>query len=75
MEDEVLKRDLWKMIKLGSHADIRQAVARHTQVRLTVAEQRLLELLINDSELRQVILPAARRDGFADLATASLFKR
>lgn len=74
VEDALLKRDLWKMIKLGAHADIRQAVARHTQVRVTIAEQKLLELLINDSELRQIVLPQLEITDFAELATASIFQ-
>lgn len=74
VEDALLKQDLWKMIKLGSHADIKQAVARHTQVRLTVAEQRLLELLITDAELRGIVLPQLEETDFAELATASIFR-
>jgi hypothetical protein len=74
VEDALMKRDLWKMIKLGTHADIRQAVARHTQVRVTVAEQKLLELLINDGELREMVLPQLEETDFAELATASIFR-
>lgn len=74
VDDALLKRDLWKMIKLGSHADIRQAVARHTQIRVTIAEQKLLELLINDSELREIVLPQLEQTDFAELATASIFQ-
>jgi DNA primase len=74
VEDALLKQDLWKMIKLGSHADIKQAVARHTQVRVTVAENRLLELLINDAELRGIVLPQLEETDFAELATASIFQ-
>lgn len=74
VEDALLKQDLWKMIKLGSHANIKQAVARHTQVRVTVAENRLLELLINDSELRGMVLPQLEETDFAELATASIFQ-
>lgn len=74
VEDALLKQDLWKMIKLGSHANIKQAVARHTQVRVTVAENRLLELLINDAELREMVLPQLEETDFAELATASIFQ-
>lgn len=74
VDDALLKQDLWKMIKLGSHGDIKRAVARHTQVRVTVAEQQLLELLINDSELRGIVLPQLEETDFADLATASIFQ-
>lgn len=74
VEDALLKQDLWKMIKLGSHGDIKRAVARHTQVRVTVAEQQLLELLLNDSELRGIILPQLEETDFRELATASIFR-
>jgi DNA primase len=74
VEDALMKRDLWKMIKLGTHADIKQAVARHTQVRVTVAEQKLLEILINDGELRGMVLPQLEETDFAELATASIFR-
>ncbi|MBX7173093.1 MAG: DNA primase [Pyrinomonadaceae bacterium] len=74
VDDALLKNDLWKMVKLGAHADIRRAVSRHTQVRVTVAEQQLLELLINDSELRGVVLPQLEETDYADLATASIFQ-
>ncbi len=74
VEDAILKRDLWKTLKLGIHADIKRAVARHTQPRLTVAEQRLLELLLHDAELRQIILPQLEKTDFEALATASIFQ-
>ncbi len=74
VEDALLKQDLWKTVKLGTHADIRQAVVRRTQPRITIAEQRLLELLINDSELRQIILPQLETTDFEALATASIFQ-
>lgn len=74
VDDALLKNDLWKMVKLGAHADIRRAVSRHTQVRVTVAEQQLLEFLINDSELRGVVLPQLEETDYADLATASIFQ-
>jgi DNA primase len=77
VEDAGLKRDLWKTVKLGAgldSADIRRTVSRHTQARLTVAEQRLLELLIHDAELRGIILPQLEETDFEALATASLFR-
>ncbi len=74
VDDALLKNDLWKMVKLGAHADIRRAVSRHTQVRVTVAEQKLLELLLHDTELRQMILPQIEMTDFESLATASIFQ-
>jgi DNA primase len=74
VDDAILKQDLWKTIKLGGHTDIKQAVARRIQPRITVAEQRLLELLINDSELREMVLPSLEPTDFEALATASIFQ-
>jgi DNA primase len=77
VENEALKRELWKTIKLGANFDsavIRKTVSRATQIRVTFAEQRLLELLINDNELRQIILPQFEETDFEALATASIFR-
>ncbi len=76
VEEETLKRDLWKTVKLGTNIDsanIKKSIARATNVRLTIAEQRLLELLINDGELREKILPSLEVTDFEALATASIF--
>ncbi|HEX8251230.1 MAG TPA: DNA primase [Pyrinomonadaceae bacterium] len=77
VEDAVLKRDLWKTVKLGAHVDagtIRKTVSRTMQARLTVAEQRLLEFIIHDGELREIILPQLEETDFEALATASVFR-
>jgi DNA primase len=77
VEDATLKRDLWKTIKLGANFDstaIKQSVARATQIRLTIAEQRLLEYLIHDAGLREVILPSLEETDYEELATASIFR-
>jgi len=77
VEDAVLKRDLWKTVKLGAHVDagtIRKTVSRTMQARLTVAEQRLLEFIIHDAELRGIILPQLEETDFEALATASVFR-
>ena len=77
VEDAILKRDLWKSVKQGSRIEtetIKQQVARATQARMTVAEQRLLELLIYDNELREIILPQLEETDYEALATASVFR-
>ena len=77
VEDATLKRDLWKTIKLGANFDstnIKQSVARATQIRLTIAEQRLLEMIIHDAELRTIILPSLEETDYEMLATASIFR-
>ena len=44
------------------------------ELRLTVAEQRLLELLIYDRELREIILPQLEETDYEPLATANVFR-
>ncbi len=77
IEDATLKRDLWKSVKAGSRIEtenIKQQVARATRARMTVAEQRLLELLIYDDELREIILPQLEETDYELLATAEVFR-
>jgi DNA primase len=77
VEDAMLKRDLWKSVKAGSRIEtenLKQQVARATQARMTIAEQRLLELLIYDDELREIILPQLEETDYEALATANVFR-
>jgi DNA primase len=77
VDDAMLKRDLWKSLKSGTRIEtksIRQQVARATAARMTIAESRLLELLIFDDELRHIILPQIEETDFEQLATASIFR-
>ncbi len=77
VDDTILRRDLWKNIKLGARFEretVKQQVARATQSKMTVAEQQLLELLIYDAELRGVILPQIDEQDYEALATASIFR-
>ena len=77
VEDAILKRDLWKTVKLGTKFEaqtVKQQVARATQARMTVAEQHLLELIIYDQELRDIILPQIEETDYETLATAEVFR-
>ncbi|MDQ3748363.1 MAG: DNA primase [Acidobacteriota bacterium] len=77
VDDAILKRDLWKAVKLGTRLEtetVKQQVARATQARMTVAEQKLLELLIYDRELREIILPSLEETDYESLATAEVFR-
>lgn len=77
VDDAILKRDLWQSVKIGSKIEtqtVKQQVARATQAKMTVAEQRLLELLIYDDELREIILPQLEETDYEMLATASVFR-
>lgn len=77
VDDAILKRDLWKSVKLGARIEtdtVKQQVARATASKMTIAESRLLELLIYDDELREIILPQLEETDYETLATASVFK-
>ena len=77
VDDVILKRDLWKSVKLGTKFEtetVKQQVARATQARMTVAEHRLLELLIYDEDLREIILPQIEETDYETLATATVFR-
>jgi DNA primase len=77
VENAALRRDLWKTVKQSGHvasSSIKQQVKRATQIKVTVAEQQLLELLINDSELRERILPQLEETDYEGLATAEVFR-
>jgi DNA primase len=76
VEDAGLRRALWKDMNASAGApatDVKQQVAAAESVPPTVAEQRLLELLIHDAELRALLLPRLDADVYAGLPTAPLF--
>jgi DNA primase len=76
VDEATLKRDLWNSVKAGRHIEpesIKQKVARATRAKMTVAENRLLELLIYDEELRDVILPQLEETDYESLSTAPVF--
>lgn len=75
--DDTLKRDLWQTIKNGRAADagqVKKQARRAAQVKVTVAEQHLLELLVHDSELCSAILPVLQESDYESLATAPIFR-
>jgi len=77
MDDDGIKRDLWRAVKDTNQTapeTIRQQVKRVTQAKMTVAEQHLLELLVHDAELREKTLPLLEETDFDNLATASVFR-
>jgi DNA primase len=76
VEEPALRRELWQTLKANSQGgtDVRQKIVRATGAQPTVAEQRLLELLVHDEELRHAILPKVERDDYEELPTASIFR-
>jgi DNA primase len=70
------RRELWLGIKSGASTDARavsELVKKSPTSRPTVAEERLLELLLANKELRKIILPRLEASDYQDLASASLF--
>jgi len=83
VEEPALRRELWQSIAKpnaatgGSGAEasaaLKDEMVRAESAPLTVAEQRLLELLVHDAELRRMLLPRIVPDDYEDLPTAGVF--
>ena len=81
VEEPALRRELWQTVaKVQTNAGADSSAALHDKVvraesaPLTVAEQRLLELLMHDAELRRILLPRIEPDDYEDLPTAGVFR-
>jgi len=80
VEEAGLRQELWKAVgarkgEQGSDAaDVKKKVVRAEMQAPTVAEQRLLELLVHDGELRRQFLPHVSEEEFEDLPTAPVFR-
>lgn len=71
------RREIWQRVRMGASivaTDVQAAGTRITVVKATVAEEKLLELLLGDEELRHSILPRLEEADFEGLATAALFR-
>ncbi|MDQ1523520.1 MAG: primase [Pyrinomonadaceae bacterium] len=82
VEEPALRRELWQTVAkvqattdaAGDAAALQDKVVRAESAPLTVAEQRLLELLVHDAELRRILLPRIEPDDYEDLPTAGVFR-
>ena len=79
VEDLSLRQELWKTVSgrepLAANAEeVKKKVARASVGAPTVAEKRLLELLIHDADLRQYVLPQVHESDYEGLATAAVFE-
>jgi len=77
LDDKSLKDKLWKFAKLNLKVEaneVKRLVFSAVKEKVTVAENKLLELLIYDSELRNEILPQIDEQDFEALATSSIFR-
>src|SRR5688572_1551890 len=77
VEDQGLKRELWHTVKNGQQLDattVRKHARRVAQVKITVAEQNLLELLAHDAELRKTVMPMLEEGDYDQLVSAPVFR-
>ena len=71
------RRELWQRIRSGASTDaasVQEMVRRSPASRPTVAEERLLQLLLANEELRKIVLPRLESGDYDDLATAPIFR-
>src|SRR6266850_2251169 len=71
------RRELWQRIKSGASTDaasVQELVKRSPMSRPTVAEERLLQLLLANKELRKIILPRLETADYENLASATIFR-
>jgi len=71
------RRELWQRIRSGASTDaatVQELVKRSPASRPTVAEEKLLALVLANEELRKIILPRLEEGDYADLATAQIFR-
>src|ERR1044071_3918679 len=77
VEEPALRRELWQTIKTNTPAsgqEVRQKIVRAAGAQPTIAEQRLLELLVHDAELRRNVLPRMEAADYEELPTAAIFR-
>jgi len=86
INDRVVENHIWKEINVRRAYDtrvseprtrissVRDVVIKRNSKKVTVAEERLLELLIHDSELRKELLPQLETTDYESLATVSIFE-
>jgi DNA primase len=75
ISDTALRRELWHSLRLGPEsARTEQKIVRRSQVKPTVAEEQLLELLLADEQLRSKFLPRLEPADYDELPTGSIFR-
>ncbi len=71
------RRELWLGIRSGASIDaasVQKLIGLSATSRPTVAEERLLELLLANPELRKIILPRLETADYEDLTSAPVFR-
>jgi DNA primase len=76
VDDPGLRRDLWNETRARADAAEGETKPRRsTRVKVTVAEQQLLELMIHDAELRAKVVTLLEPADYEMLATSAIFQR
>ncbi len=71
------RREIWHRVRSGAslaQADVQGIVTQRATAKPTVAEEKLLELLLRDQQLRHSILPRLEEADYEGLATAAIFR-
>src|SRR5712691_5840454 len=75
ISDAALRRELWHSLRLAPDSTrTEQKIVRRAQVKPTVAEEQLLELLLADGQLRHKLVPRLEAEDYDDLPTAGIFR-
>jgi DNA primase len=79
VEEAALRQELWKTVNArqagaGGAGEVKRQFARARTAELTVAERRLLELLVHDPELRAALLPHVVESDFEGLASEAVYR-
>jgi DNA primase len=75
--DVPLRRELWQTIRspvAGQAGEATKRVLKRSDVKATVAERQLLEILLTDQELRHEMLSRLEKSDYEFLATATIFQ-
>src|SRR5919112_1080441 len=80
VDDLSLRQEIWKTVSArepltaGNEEEIKKKVARASVGAPTVAEKRLLELLLHDADLRAYVMPQVHESDYEGLATAAIYE-
>src|SRR5229473_6503894 len=71
------RREIWQQVRSGAStdaADVQEMVKRSPASRPTVAEEKLLDILLANEEMRRIVLPRLEVTDYEDLATTPIFR-
>ncbi len=75
-----LRKQLWESVRQTnpnadkSNVNVSETVMRASRTPPTLAERKLLTLLLNDQELRAVVIPRLEAQDYENLTTATIFR-